>query len=65
MAVAPGQHVGLQTDDARAFYDTLGSRAQPHFRSRVVDRWLDNDANPKPPSMGGDDLRTWCHVAGT
>jgi ribosomal protein S18 acetylase RimI-like enzyme len=41
----PGQHVGLQTDDAQAFYDRLGFRAQPEFRSFVVGSWLDNDAN--------------------
>ena len=44
-ARVPGQHVGLQTDDQRAFYATLGFRAQPEFLSRVVGRWLDNDAN--------------------
>jgi len=27
----PGQHVGLQTDDAQAFYDSLGFRPQPEF----------------------------------
>jgi GNAT superfamily N-acetyltransferase len=41
----PGQHIGLQTDDAAAFYIALGFRAQPQFLSRVVGRWLDNDAN--------------------
>jgi ribosomal protein S18 acetylase RimI-like enzyme len=41
----PGQHVGLQTDDAQAFYDSLGFRPQPEFRSFVVGSWLDNDAN--------------------
>jgi len=40
-----GQHIGLQTDDARRFYATLGFRAQPEFLSLVVGRWLDNDAN--------------------
>jgi predicted GNAT family acetyltransferase len=41
----PGQHIGLQTDDARDFYAGLGFRLQPQFMSRVVGRWLDNDAN--------------------
>ena len=42
----PGQHVGLQTDDAQAFYASLGFGAQPEFLSLVVGSWLDNDANP-------------------
>ena len=41
----PGQHVGLQTDDAQPFYASLGFRPQPGFWSTVVGRWLDNDAN--------------------
>jgi predicted GNAT family acetyltransferase len=41
----PGQHIGLQTDDADRFYASLGFRPQPQFLSRVVGRWLDNDAN--------------------
>jgi ribosomal protein S18 acetylase RimI-like enzyme len=41
----PGQHVGLQTDDAQALYASLGFRAQPEFWSIVVGSWLDNDAN--------------------
>ena len=41
----PGQHIGLQTDDAQAFYESLGFRPQPEFWSLVVGRWLDNDAN--------------------
>ena len=41
----PGQHVGLQTDDAQAFYESIGFRAQPEFWSLVSGRWLDNDAN--------------------
>ena len=41
----PGQHVGLQTDDAQRFYESLGFRAQPEFWSLVVGTWLDNDAN--------------------
>ena len=41
----PGQHIGLQTDDAEAFYASLGFQPQPAFMSRVVGRWLDNDAN--------------------
>jgi GNAT superfamily N-acetyltransferase len=41
----PGQHIGLQTDDAQAFYSSLGFGPQPEFLSRVSGRWLDNDAN--------------------
>ncbi len=41
----PGQHVGLQTDDAVAFYQALGFVPQPEFWSQVVGSWLDNDAN--------------------
>ena len=42
----PGQHVGLQTDDAQALYASLGFRPQPEFWSLVSGRWLDNEANP-------------------
>ena len=41
----PGQHIGLQTDDAQALYESLGFRPQPEFWSLVSGRWLDNDAN--------------------
>jgi hypothetical protein len=41
----PGQHIGLQTDDAEDFYATLGFRRQPEFMSLIVGRWLDNAAN--------------------
>ncbi len=41
----PGQHIGLQTDDATAFYTALGFQPQPAFMSRVSGGWLDNDAN--------------------
>ena len=41
----PGQHIGLQTDDAQVFYATLGFAPQPEFWSRVSGEWLDNDAN--------------------
>lgn len=41
----PGQHVGLQTDDAQAFYESLGFRSQPEFWSVVVGGWLENAAN--------------------
>lgn len=41
----PGQHVGLQTDDGQAFYESFGFRLQPDFMSRVSGRWLENDAN--------------------
>jgi len=41
----PGQHVGLQTDDAQKLYRSLGFEQQPEFWSLVVGSWLDNDAN--------------------
>jgi predicted GNAT family acetyltransferase len=41
----PGQHIGLQTDDAQDFYRSLGYRPQPEFWSTVSGRWLENDAN--------------------
>ena len=41
----PGQHIGLQTDDAQDLYRSLGYTPQPEFWSLVVGRWLDNDAN--------------------
>jgi ribosomal protein S18 acetylase RimI-like enzyme len=41
----PGQHVGLQTDDAQELYRSLGFEPQPEFWSTTVGRWLDNDAN--------------------
>jgi len=45
MESVPGQHIGLQTDDAGDFYRTLGFAPQPEFLSTVVGRWLDNPAN--------------------
>jgi predicted GNAT family acetyltransferase len=41
----PGQHVGLQTDDAQALYRSLGFRPQPEFMSLVSGRWLDKEGN--------------------
>ena len=41
----PGQHIGLQADDAQDFYRALAFAPQPEFWSRVVGTWLDNDAN--------------------
>ena len=41
----PGQHVGLQTDDAQALYASLGFQPQPEFWSLVSGRWLENEAN--------------------
>ena len=48
-AEVPGQHIGLQTDDAQAFYTSLGFRPQPIFMSLVVGEWLDNEANRTAP----------------
>jgi ribosomal protein S18 acetylase RimI-like enzyme len=45
VARVPGQHVGLQADDARGFYESLGFRPQPEFLSLVAGVWLRNDAN--------------------
>ena len=45
MDQVPGQHIGLQTDDAQPLYRSLGFRPQPEFLSVVVGTWLDNDAN--------------------
>jgi ribosomal protein S18 acetylase RimI-like enzyme len=45
IAAVPGQHVGLQTDDAQELYRSLGFRPQPEFMSLVSGRWLDNDGN--------------------
>ena len=45
MTRAPGQHVGPQTDDAEAFYASLGYRHQPVFMSAIVGEWLVNEAN--------------------
>jgi predicted GNAT family acetyltransferase len=44
-AEVPGQHIGLQNDDASEFYAKLGFTPQPQFLSKVVGTWLDNDAN--------------------
>ena len=41
----PGQHIGLQTDDADGFYTSMGFGLQPQFMSLVSGRWLDNAAN--------------------
>ena len=41
----PGQHIGLQTDDAQALYAALGFRPQPEFWSLISGPWLENDAN--------------------
>lgn len=41
----PGQHIGLQTDEAESFYAALGFRDQPRFMSAISGAWLGNDAN--------------------
>ena len=40
LATVPGQHVGLFTDEAEAFYRTLGFTTQIGGMSKVVGRWL-------------------------
>ena len=47
MSRVPGQHIGLQTEDAEAFYRSLGYRHQPVFMSAVVGEWLANKANER------------------
>jgi len=44
-AHVPGQHIGLQTDDAQPLYRSLGFAPQPEFMSLVVGTWLDNAGN--------------------
>jgi ribosomal protein S18 acetylase RimI-like enzyme len=41
----PGQHIGLQTDEAESFYSALGFRRQPEFMSAIAGAWLANEAN--------------------
>ncbi len=43
MSRVPGQHIGLQTDDAQDFYASLGYKHQPVFMSAVVGEWLRNE----------------------
>jgi len=45
IGAVPGQHIGLQTDDAQDLYAAVGFEPQPEFWSLVSGRWLDNDAN--------------------
>jgi hypothetical protein len=45
MSRVPGQHVGLQTDEAESFYGGLDYVHQPVFMSAVVGEWLGNEAN--------------------
>jgi ribosomal protein S18 acetylase RimI-like enzyme len=45
LEAVPGQHIGLQTSCAQAFYASLGFEPQPEFWSRVAGSWLDNAAN--------------------
>ena len=45
IADVPGQHIGLQTDDAQELYKAVGFKPQPEFWPLVSGRWLDNDAN--------------------
>ena len=45
IGAVPGQHIGLQTDDAQELYAAVGFEPQPEFWSLVSGRWLDNDAN--------------------
>lgn len=40
LATVPGQHVGLFTDEAEDFYQTLGFTPQAGGMSKVVGSWL-------------------------
>ncbi len=40
----PGHHIGLQTDDAQGFYQSLGFQEQPIFMATVVGTWLKQGA---------------------
>jgi GNAT superfamily N-acetyltransferase len=40
LATVPGQHVGLFTDEAEAFYRTLGFASQAGGMSKIVGSWL-------------------------
>jgi GNAT superfamily N-acetyltransferase len=42
LGAVPGQHVYLQTDDAVAFYESLGFAPQPQGMSLVVGEYLGN-----------------------
>jgi GNAT superfamily N-acetyltransferase len=53
MSRVPGQHIGLQTGDAEAFYASLGYRHQPAFMSVVAGEWLANEANARLRPPGG------------
>jgi GNAT superfamily N-acetyltransferase len=45
MERVPGQHIGLQTDEAEEFYTALGFTYQPVFMSTIAGTWLANPAN--------------------
>lgn len=45
MGSVPGQHIGLQTDNAEHVYAGLGFHLQPQFMGLVVGSWLNNAAN--------------------
>ena len=45
MERVPGQHIGLQTDEAEEFYTALGFTHQPVFMSLISGTWLANQAN--------------------
>lgn len=45
LAVLPGQHVYLFTDDVPAFYRKVGFSERPFGMERVVGRWLDSSGD--------------------
>jgi GNAT superfamily N-acetyltransferase len=58
----PGQHIGLQTDDAANFYRALDFRPQPEFFSLVVGGWLENEATAAECTSRGPTGRSVaCH----
>ncbi|MBV9446112.1 MAG: GNAT family N-acetyltransferase [Streptosporangiaceae bacterium] len=45
MERVPGQHIGLQTDEAEEFYTALGFSHQSVFMFVISGTWLANQAN--------------------
>ena len=52
LAMVPGQHVALRTDDMQAFYRRLGFEVEPDGMSLVVGAWLNRTGPEDRPSQG-------------
>ncbi len=50
LAIVPGQHVYLFTDDMAAFYGRLGFKLQPHGMGMVVGSWLNRPPVARKPA---------------